>query len=397
MSMLALFVQASTKPGGWSWISGARLPALQWRPEVSVNYRPFGVSLTATLILAGCFTLAGCGGPGPSWPAPASADHVAHLGAGRSGSAQTLYVASESGVAAFHTASYALERTYGASQGVNYPQALAEDNAGNLYVANPIDNDVVEFAAGTTTTLRTLSKGMHGPYALVFDPSGNLYVLNGGATAQGSNVAVYSPDGSLLRTITHGLSIQYRSLSIRRVICMWQIRGTDNVTVYNGGSNKVSRTLASGFPNSILVANRMTSMSSVAEQMRRGQDHRVRHHSKTIIRTITEELRDPRQIALDSKGNLFVAQANAGDVKTPCRVTVYAKGQTQPYEKITDGVHGATWVAIDASENCTSTYSINHCYGNKTGNIPVYPAGTTMFVHRFAKPILHPVQLLIGS
>ncbi|HEY1680578.1 MAG TPA: NHL repeat-containing protein [Candidatus Tumulicola sp.] len=363
-----------------------------------MNYRPFGVRLTATLILAGCFTLAGCGGPGPSSPVPASADHVAHSGAGRSGSAQTLYVASESGVAAFNTASYALERTYGASQGVNYPQALAEDTAGNLYVANPIDNDVVEFAAGTTTTLQTLSKGMHGPYALVFDPSGNLYVLNGGATAQGPNVAVYSPDGSLLRTITHGLSNPV-SLAFDSSGNLYVAnQGTDNVTVYNGGLNKVSRTLASGFPNSILV-DKSDDVYVVGCGIKcvEGRITEYAPHSKTIVRTITKELRDPRQIALDSNGNLFVAQANAGDVKTPCRVTVYAKGQTQPYEKITDGVHGATWVAIDASDNLYVMNSINHCYGNKTGNIPVYPAGTTMFVHRFAKPILHPVQLLIGS
>ncbi len=189
-----------------------------------MNYRPFGVSLAATLILVGCFAFAGCGGPGASAPAAAPANHVARSGMGRPGSAQTLYVASESGVAAFDTATYALERTYGASQGVNYPQALAEDTAGDLYVANPIDNDVVEFAAGTTTTLRTLSKGMHGPYALAFDPSGNLYVLNGGAPGKvRTSLSIRQTEAycARLRTVSR---VRSRSLSIRPATCMWQIR-----------------------------------------------------------------------------------------------------------------------------------------------------------------------------
>jgi hypothetical protein len=352
---------------------------------------------TATLILAGCFALAGCGGSGASAPTAASANHVAQSGTRRSGSAQTLYVASDTGVAAFDTATYELERTYGASQGVNYPQALAEDTAGDLYVANPIDNDVVEFASRTTTTLRTLSKGMHAPYALMFDPSGNLFVLNGGAAGKGPNITVYSPDGSLLRTITHGLSNPVALAADSGGNLYVANQGTYDVTVYNGGLNKVSRRIESGFPNFVFVDK--SDDVYVVACGKKCIDGRVEEYGpggKNIIRTITEELRDPRHVALDSHGNLFVAQSNAGDVKTPCRLTVYAPGQTQPFETITDGVHASTSVAIDASDNVYLMNSSNHCNGSRNGNVPVYPAGTTMFAHRFGKPMVYPTALLIG-
>jgi hypothetical protein len=363
-----------------------------------VNYRSFFVRVTGVLVLAACSTLAGCGAPGATAPATASAKHVAQSGVARAGSAQTLYVASEAGVAAFNTATYALERTYGASRGVNYPQALAEDTAGNLYVASPIDNDVVEFAAGTTTTLQTFSKGLHGPNRLAFDPSGNLYVLNGGSKGNGWKITVYSPDGSLLRTITHDLSLPVALAFDSAGNLYVANQGTDNVTVYDGGLNKVSQTIASGLPNFVMV-DKSDDVYVVAcgKICIDGRVIEYAPHAKRIIRTITKELRDPRHIALDSQGNLFVAQSNAGDVKTPCRLTAYAPGQTQPYETITDGVHGSTWVAIDASDNAYLMNSSNHCDGSKTGNVPVYPDGATMFVHRFQKPIVYPVALLIGS
>jgi hypothetical protein len=158
------------------------------------------------------------------------------------------------------------------------------------------------------------------------------------------------------------------------------------VTVYDGGGKTLSRTIATGFPNNVSVDS--SDDLYVVACGKKCIDARIIEYAPggtTILRTITKELRDARAVALDSHGNLFAAQADAGDVKTPCRVPAYAPGKTQPYETITAGVHGATGIATDASDNLYVLNSINHCSGSKTGNVTAYPAGGTTYDHKFTK------------
>ena len=81
------------------------------------------------------------------------------------------------------------------SDGVYRPDGLAFDSSGNLYVANNFPKTkgrrhivkcdgetgiwtVTVYAPGSTQPLRTISKGPCFPDALAFDSSGNLYVAN---------------------------------------------------------------------------------------------------------------------------------------------------------------------------------------------------------------------------
>jgi hypothetical protein len=300
-------------------------------------------------------------------------------------------------VAAFDTVTYKLERTYGTSQGVDGPRGLVEDTSGNLYVTNTNGNNVIEFAAGKTTVLKTLTEAIASPFALAFDPSGNLYVLNYGATG-GPNVTVYSASGSKLRVITKGISDPAALALDSHGNLYVANRGTNDVTVYDGGGKALSQTINTGYPNNVSV-DRSDDLYVVACG-KKCIDARIIEYSpggKAILRTITKELRDARAVALDSKGNLFAAQADAGDVKTPCRVPAYAPGKTQPYETITDAVHGSTGVAFDASDQLYVLNSINHCSGSRNGDVTVYPAGKTTYIHKFTKPIVYPSAMIIGS
>ena len=79
--------------------------------------------------------------------------------------------------------------------GLNYPEALAFDSSGNLYVANNADNDTVSvFAPHATTPTSTLT-GLNGPSALAFDSSGNVYVAN----LDGDTVSVFAPGSTTRR------------------------------------------------------------------------------------------------------------------------------------------------------------------------------------------------------
>jgi 6-phosphogluconolactonase (cycloisomerase 2 family) len=73
----------------------------------------------------------------------------------------------------------------GANTGIGYPQQIASDASGNIYVSNGTPtNDVIAFAAGTTgntAPVRTIAgrrTKLDGPHQLVLDSSSNLYVVN---------------------------------------------------------------------------------------------------------------------------------------------------------------------------------------------------------------------------
>ena len=65
------------------------------------------------------------------------------------------------------------------ASGLNGPEGLAFDAAGNLYVANWGDSTISKVTpAGVVSTF--VSSGVNGPYGPVFDAAGNLYVANYG-------------------------------------------------------------------------------------------------------------------------------------------------------------------------------------------------------------------------
>jgi sugar lactone lactonase YvrE len=355
-------------------------------------------SLLSLALPACLIALAGCGGSGGSSPVVATANRVAHSQPAQTNADQTLYVSSSTGIAAFNIGTYALERTYGASQGLDDPEALAEDASGNLYVVNQRDNNVVEFAAGTTTTIQTITAGIQNPVALAFDPSGNLYVINGEASEKRADVTVYSPSGSLLRTIKAGIN-EPAALAFDSAGNLYVgNQGTRDVTVYDGGQSKLSQTIATFFPTYLLIDG--SDDLYVAGCGKKCLDGNVVEYSpggKRIIRSMTTEIVYPRQLALNSKDYLYVAMANRNHTNGGCAVTVYKPRETRPFQVITDGIHGSTGIAIDASDNAYVLNSLFDCNGKKNGDVVVYPPGGTKWTHRFFKPIVVPNALIIGS
>jgi DNA-binding beta-propeller fold protein YncE len=56
------------------------------------------------------------------------------------------------------------------------PQGLAFDSLGNLFVADPRDNEIVEY--NSSGTGKVFASGLSQPENIAFDSSGNLYVTD---------------------------------------------------------------------------------------------------------------------------------------------------------------------------------------------------------------------------
>jgi serine/threonine protein kinase, bacterial len=74
-------------------------------------------------------------------------------------------------------------RSYGAQivlpfTGIDHPQGIAADNAGNLYVASLYNSKIFKLAAGAASPTAVAFDGLNLPNSVAVDSAGNLYVTN---------------------------------------------------------------------------------------------------------------------------------------------------------------------------------------------------------------------------
>jgi DNA-binding beta-propeller fold protein YncE len=114
-----------------------------------------------------------------------------------------------------------------------YPQGLAFDHSGNLYVADYTFGTIEEFGPSGNPINASFASGLNGPVGLAFDGSGNLFVAN----QNNNTVSEFGPAGNLINpTFASGLNTP-RGLAFD---------GSDNLYVANEGNNTVSEFGPSG-------------------------------------------------------------------------------------------------------------------------------------------------------
>jgi serine/threonine-protein kinase len=182
---------------------------------------------------------------------------------------------------------------------VKYPLGLAIDSAQNLYVANCAicstgqtgSDQVLVYAPGASTPMRTISTGINEPVALAVDSSNNLYVAN--CMNCGLGAAAY-------------------------------VHGTDAVTEYgNGGTTPLKTITYSGVdvPFSLAVdPSGDLFVGNYAVNTVTDYPPNATSPSETIHRGVSS----PASLAIDHAGNLYVSNAGANTV------TRYAPGRGRP-------------------------------------------------------------------
>lgn len=177
------------------------------------------------------------------------------------------------------------------TQGVDVPNSMAIDAAGDLYVANlgPATTprpSLTVYAAGSTSLLRKVTKGVDKPAALATDAAGDLYVANGS-----TEVDEYAPQlRKVLRRITDGIASP-QALAID---------GAGVLYVANSQS----------FPSAGFIS--------------------VYEPGSTVAKyRIVQGIDQPEGLALDGNGDLYVADVDWG-YPPPGWVSEYRPGARRP-------------------------------------------------------------------
>jgi sugar lactone lactonase YvrE len=155
-----------------------------------------------------------------------------------------------------------------ASAGLSEPESLAFDSGGNLYVANFFSDTIsVVTPAGIVSTFVPASAGLSGPDALAFDSGGNLYVAN----SNNNTISEVTPAGSVSTFVpaSAGLS-EPGGLAFD---------SQGNLFVSNSDANTVSEVTPGGVVSTFVPA--------------------------------TAGLADPVGLAFDSHGILYIANHNS--------------------------------------------------------------------------------------
>ena len=125
------------------------------------------------------------------------------------------------------------------------PQGMGVDQSGDLYVSNGNDEDVLVFAAGSTSPTGTLDDPNKFPDDVAIARDGTVYVANGsGPIGASGNVVVYAPGAtSPTSTLNDGNFLHVVGVALDKnenlfVSCnAQQARGTGTVVEFKAGSS----------------------------------------------------------------------------------------------------------------------------------------------------------------
>ncbi|MGA3089816.1 MAG: hypothetical protein ABSD75_14460 [Terriglobales bacterium] len=125
--------------------------------------------------------------------------------------------------------------SFAATNPLSYPQGLAVDAKGNLYVANNDANNILIFSPGYALQKSdTITQNINFPTAVAIDPLGNLWVANAGPSNGGTygSIAEYIGRQQYLpATITNGI-VSPLAMAIDGIGDVWVENDFNSITVY---------------------------------------------------------------------------------------------------------------------------------------------------------------------
>ena len=282
--------------------------------------------------------------------------------------------------------------------GMRFPEGLAFDSSGNLYVANR--GSVTVYDSATGSLIRTLDIGdVNFAIRLVFDRLGYLYVdaVDGGSQDPRGFIAIFSPNSSKrFATIRNHINVPKDVVINGGDIFVANDYDFENahgwISVYKARTTKPLRIITDGF-NGYEIPSRLAFDRSGNLYSANTRTLTVYPQGSTkVSRTITHGVNYPTQLAFNKSGDLYVSNCLNGCSRSyydRFNVAVFKPGEARPSYEITRGVNGPWDLALDNNGNL---YVAN----NNASTVTVYKPGHKYPSETIRNGILLPAAVAIG-
>lgn len=264
----------------------------------------------------------------------------------------------------------------------------AKSGKGLLYVSDNADNliDIFDAKGKNQQPIGQITDGVDQPNGVATDAAGNLYVANGNYNPPQA-INVYPPGATTpSRTYTTGISLPI-GVAVQRDgrLYVANFDGYD-VTEYPKGSTTPDKTISfvhlEGNDPFGLVVDARDDLYVAALGYPRAQAYELTRHSSTPVDLGIGSIPVMHGIAVDRSGDVLV-------VDQPTRsVDIFPPGSTTPSKVITDGLQQPILITLDKREKHLYVADEGY-YGNGTVRIFSYPKAAlvnTITFPQFAAP-----------
>ncbi len=242
-----------------------------------------------------------------------------------------------------------------ASSGQGYGSAV--DGAGNVYVVDYFNSQVIQLAAGTFTPSTLVSSGLSNPTAVALDGAGNLYICD---TGHSRVVMVPNEQGTLniadLSTVSTGVLGSPRRLATD---------GSGDLYIADAANGNVIEIPAGG-GTPITIASGLTKPYGVAVDAAGNVyvagNNSVAEYQPPFTGTpiaMGNGFNNPSSVAVDASGAVYVADTGNAQI-----VRVAPGGASQA--SLITGLIAPQGVALDSADNVYITDSGNIYEVNRT-------------------------------
>ena len=253
---------------------------------------------------------------------------------------------------------------------LNFPEGVAVDSSGNIYVANTQDSSIIVYSVlpnGAVTpiaAIRGVKTKLKSPHGIALDSSGNVYVTN-----DAGRVTVYPPLGSSIGTLNEAPSATIAGAKTK-------LDSPQGIALDSSGNIYVTN-IAGGSSNTgtVTIYSPQGSKTGTLDEP-----------PIATIAGADTGLYNPLGIALDSSGNIYVANCASCRGGSGDRVVVYSprgsrKGTLNeaPTAIITGADTGLNYPAGIALDSSGKIYVTNAGSDPSGSSVTVYPpqAGST--------------------
>jgi DNA-binding beta-propeller fold protein YncE len=260
------------------------------------------------------------------------------------------------------------------SSGLYYPQGMAVDGAGNVYIADTYNNAIKEWIAASNTVITLVSSGLNHPYGVAVDGAGNVYIADTWDNAIKQWIAV---SNTVITLVSSGLNSPsgvavdsagnvYIADTSNNAIKKWIAASTSVTTLVSSGLNTPSG-IALDAAGNVYIAD--TYSDAVKEWT-------VASNTVTTLVSSGSSYSYPYGVAVDGAGNVYFTDlydyslkewAAASNIVT----TLVPMGFSNPYGVAVDGTANVYFTG----KYQNAVYEMPHAFIDPTAKTETAAAG----------------------